>query len=255
MGQNFLKSKEALRDIVQAGQIQATDTILEIGPGKGVLTEKLLESAGKVIAIEKDGELIELLREKFKSELENKKLELISGDALEYEPEGKYKLIANIPYYITGLIIQKFLTASYQPELMVLLVQKEVAERITGSRKERLATHMKESILSISVKAYGTPKYGGTVKAKYFSPEPNVDSAILIIKNISKNFFADISEEKFFEVVKLGFAHKRKMLLGNLKQKFKEKNLEEIFNRLNIPLKIRAENLNLENWKELTRAL
>jgi len=249
LGQNFLKSKEALRDIITAGNVTADDTILEIGPGKGTLTEILLEHAGTVIALEKDAELIPLLQEKFASHVASEKLILKKQDVLEYEPTlEKYKLIANIPYYITGLIIQKFLTASHQPEKMVLLVQKEVAERI-------VARDGKESILSISVKAFGTPKYISTVKAKYFSPQPKVDSAIIAINNISKNFFADISEEKFFEIVKAGFAHKRKVLIGNLKEKAGGKDLKAIFSNIGIPEKARAEDIKLEDWKKLVQEL
>lgn len=254
LGQNFLKSKEALRLIQDAAQLSATDTILEIGPGKGALTEYLLAKESTVIAVEKDEELIELLKEKFASHITSGKLKLISADILEIDLDTfidknkEYKLAANIPYYITGAIIKKFLTETHQPSRMVLLVQKEVAERI-------VARDGKESILSLSVKAYGKPKYVKTVQAKYFSPEPNVDSAILLVSDITRNFFQNISEEKYFELVKTGFAHKRKMLVGNIKELFKDKNLEEIFTRLNISLKTRAEDLKLEDWKKLTQEL
>ncbi len=255
LGQNFLKSKEALRLIQDAAKLTGSDVVLEIGPGKGALTEVLLAQAGKVIAVEKDEELIPILQEKFKVEIEQKKLELISGDILEIDLDSllsqysyTYKLAANIPYYITGVLLRKFLTEMHQPSRMVLLVQKEVAERI-------VARDEKESILSLSVKAYGKPKYIKTVKAKYFSPEPNVDSAILLIENISKDFFTDISEEKFFTLIKEGFAHKRKMLMGNIKELFPNQNLLELFEKLNISPKARAEDVPLEKWKELTRVL
>jgi 16S rRNA (adenine1518-N6/adenine1519-N6)-dimethyltransferase len=249
LGQNFLKSQEALRDIITAGDIKADDVILEIGPGKGALTDLLLQHAGKVIAIEKDRELIALLSEQYKQEIEEKKLVLLEDDALEFDIffiKGNYKLIANIPYYITGALIQKFLTALHQPEHMVLLVQKEVAQRIVARDK-------KESILSMSVKAYGTPKYIGTVKAKYFSPAPKVDSAVILVEKISRDFFQDISEALFFEIMKKGFAHKRKMLIGNLKEyaQITNKSLEEIFDSLHINKKARAEDLTLEQWKQL----
>jgi 16S rRNA (adenine1518-N6/adenine1519-N6)-dimethyltransferase len=254
LGQNFLKSKEALRDIVAAGNISATDVILEIGPGKGVLTEQLLQKAGKVIAVEKDTELVALLTEKFKKEINTGTLELITADILTFDPTAfglkpsVYKIIANIPYYITGAIIEKFLTAEVQPERMVLLLQKEVAKRI-------VAHDEKESILSISVKAFGTPKYIGTVKAKYFSPAPKVDSAILLIENISHTFFNDLDEQHFFSVVKAGFAHKRKMLMGNLKKQFPDKDSEKIFSDKKISPTIRAEDISLTDWKEIAKAL
>jgi 16S rRNA (adenine1518-N6/adenine1519-N6)-dimethyltransferase len=124
LGQNFLRSKEALRAMIEAGDVSADDTILEVGPGKGVLTEELLKRAKKVIAVEKDDRLIELLQEKFKTEIENGKLELVRGDILDFDTttpprrlgtppfqggENSYKIIANIPYYITGTFLQKFL--------------------------------------------------------------------------------------------------------------------------------------------------
>jgi phospholipid N-methyltransferase len=143
LGQNFLKSKEALHKIMDAGDVVANDIVLEIGPGKGALTDMLLTSAGKVIAVEKDQSLVSLLKEKYVSQIEAGKLDIKEGDILEFDPtvlkfyEFPYKLIANIPYYITGAVIQKFLTAEYQPERMVLLVQKEVAQRIVAKRWQR----------------------------------------------------------------------------------------------------------------------
>ncbi len=216
LGQNFLKSELALRKIIEAGEIKPDDVILEIGPGKGALTEKLLEKAGLVIALEKDRELFEILKIKFEKEIAEKKLILLNDDILEFRVENyklkNYKIIANIPYNITGAILKKFLTEKNQPTLMVLMVQNEVAKRI-------VAKGGKESILSISVKAYGKPKLIMKVAARYFSPAPKVDSAIILINNISRETFTEnkINEEKFWEIVKTGFAHKRKKLTSNLK--------------------------------------
>ena len=190
-----------------------------------------------------------MLREKFSADISSGKLLLINADILDFDPSSykllptNYKLIANIPYYITGALFKKFLEESVQPERMVLLVQKEVAERVVARDK-------KESILSISVKAYGEPKYLGKVSASNFSPVPNVDSAILLIKNISKNFFDTISEKEFFELVKTGFAHKRKQLIGNLKSKWEKIDLS-ILASCDIPAKARAEDLTSEQWKKL----
>jgi 16S rRNA (adenine1518-N6/adenine1519-N6)-dimethyltransferase len=251
LGQNFLKSQKAISEIINAGHINPDDTILEIGPGKGVLTEKLLEKAGKVIAIEKDLELISFLNEKFANEISSKKLLILNEDILEFSDfsilTGTYKIIANIPYYITGAIIRKFLESKFQPERMVLLVQKEVAERIVARDK-------KESILSISVKAYGLPKYIEKVSARYFSPQPKVDSAILLIANISKKLFTEnnISELVFFELVKTGFAHKRKVLSSNLKPLLGGRT-PKLLNDCGIAEKARAEDVNLSQWVCLTR--
>ena len=259
LGQNFLKSEPALRKIVEAGEIKSDDVILEIGPGKGALTKKLLATSCQVIAVEKDTDLYDLLKNKFQEEILSSKFKLVNEDILEFDIKKyklsaeSYKLIANIPYNITGAILKKFLTEKNQPTLMVLMVQNEVAKRI-------VARDGKESILSISVKAYGEPKMIMKVPARYFSPAPKVDSAIIAIKNISrKNFTSpqpspwkgeggNINEEKFWEIVKTGFAHKRKRLGNNLKSLFSDKKdmLIHIENK-------RAEDLSLSDWIELSK--
>ncbi len=252
LGQNFLKSKKALSAMIEAGEITKNDTVLEIGPGQGALTEKILETGAKVIAVEKDNRLIEVLNEKFKKEVKNGQFALIYGDILELNLEkiglknGDFKLIANIPYYITGLIFRKFLSESIQPKKLVIMVQKEIADRI-------IARDAKESLLSLSVKVYGNVKKIMKVEKENFSPKPKVDSAILLVDNISKFFFNEINEEKFFEVIKTGFAHKRKVLVANLKEKFEQNDLLKIFQDLKIPIKARAEDLTLENWKGLVK--
>jgi 16S rRNA (adenine1518-N6/adenine1519-N6)-dimethyltransferase len=245
MGQNFLKSKQAIRDIVVAGEIAPGDVVLEIGPGKGVLTEALLNVGAKVIAVEKDDDLVALLSEKFEKEIKNGSLVLENEDILTFNKEqltkNKYKIIANIPYNITGAILEKFLTAEIQPERMVLMVQKEVAQRI-------VARDGKESILSLSVKAFGEPKYIAKVPAKYFSPAPKVDSAILGIFNINRNNFKTIDEEKkFFEIVKTGFAHKRKLLRGNLSKILTKEGLGTLAE------KSRAEDIPIKDWLMLAK--
>lgn len=250
LGQNFLKSSLALSQIIEAGAINKKDTVLEIGPGKGALTERLLIKAGHVIAIEKDETLFNFLKEKFAKEVKSKKLELVRDDILEYEVKIKdYKLIANIPYNITGAIFKKFLTQKNSPQKMVLLVQKEVAERI-------VTRDNKESILSLSVKAYGVPKYVSKVSRKYFSPSPKVDSAIIEISNISKNKFKNKKEEdRFFELVKTGFAHKRKVLIKNLEKIANKQVLEKTFVDLGIPKNHRAENLSVDKWLMLSKLI
>lgn len=250
LGQNFLKSKGAVREIVTAGRITSNDTILEIGPGKGILTKQLLQTGAKVIAVEKDDRLIEFLQEKFANFITQGKFQLVHSDILEFDPTSPdalglgYKLVANIPYYITGEVIRQFLTNTAQPKLMVLMVQKEVAQRICAKNE-------KESILSISVKAYGNPKYIDTVKAKFFSPIPKVDSAILLIDDISKSFFDNIDEKKFFDVIKAGFAHKRKFVINNLEAVSEKQKISATFNKLSIPLNTRAETVTLTQWKEI----
>lgn len=263
LGQNFLKSGSALHSIIVAGNITPDDIILEIGPGKGALTAKLLETSAKVIAIEKDHDLIPYLSEKFFEQIKSKQLILMEGDVLDLSVKdifkqglkthhsqlttNLYKLIANIPYYITGEIIRKFLEEDIQPSRMVLLVQKEVAMRIVAKDK-------KESILSMSVKAYGKPEYIKTVKRENFHPAPNVDSAIILIDNINKDLFGGVKlpqkgEKRFFEVMKLGFAHKRKKLGGNLKE-IKETLNQEKFEQIKDK---RAEDIELSDWIDLIK--
>lgn len=245
LGQNFLKSETALRKIIEAGEIKKEDVILEIGPGRGALTSKLLASSCQLIAVEKDKDLYELLKSKFEKEIASQQLKLVCDDILDFEIESyklksaSYKLIANIPYNITGAILKKFLTEKNQPESMVLMVQHEVATRI-------LARDGKESILSISVKVYGEPKMIAKVDKRYFRPTPKVNSAIISIKNISRKFFEDnnISEERFWEIVKAGFAHKRKKLSSNLKSLSKNGSLASVLELGNK----RAEDLSLQDW-------
>ena len=248
LGQNFLRDKRILKKIADFAQIEKGDTVVEVGPGEGTLTELLLERAAKVVAIEKDEHLAKLLEEKFIKKIGEKKLEVICADVLIYKLKTKnYKLVGNIPYYITGALFKKFLqdqplgSTQNKPKSMTFVVQKEVAERI-------IAKDNKESILSISIKAYGTPEYGGIIKAGSFYPKPKVDSAIIAVKNINKENFKNVSEIRFFEILKAGFAHKRKLLASNL-EKIKEKEkVKEIFSKCDVPEKARAESLSVNNW-------
>ncbi len=248
LGQNFLTSRKIVEEIIHTADLKIDDVVLEVGPGKGILTEVLLEkvSRGEVIAVEKDKRLAEYLRDKFKKQ---KNLEIIEGDVLKFNftryrlRVTGYKIVANIPYYITSRFLRSFLQSDFQPSKMVLMVQKEVAERIVAKNK-------KESILSISVKVYGQPKIIKKVPAEYFSPRPKVDSAILLIDNISKEFFKDIDEKYFFGLVRQGFSSKRKLLKNNLKL------LDtECLIKCGIPEKTRAEDLSPENWRCLCKML
>ena len=277
LGQNFLTNKKVVEDIIAVAELKQDDIVLEIGPGKGFLTEALLKKVsgpktdfsqegknvlgqGRVIAIEKDGDLVDFLREKFKKEIADKKLILVHGDILKFDPiiyklkTKNYKIVANIPYYITGRIFREFLTSDIQPSLMILMAQKEVAYRILGNidalNYKGQSGKGKESILSISVKSYGQPEVICDVSSEYFSPKPKVDSAVIKISRISKNFFIKnrINEDDFFTLVKLGFANKRKVVRNNLKLK----NTEPLL-KCGISEKARAENLTIENWVCLLR--
>jgi len=294
LGQNFLKSKGAIAKMVTVSGARKGDNVLEIGPGLGVLTEALLATGASVVSVEKDDRLIPILQEKFEKEIKSGQLRLIHDDILEFnvskvpfaisefmargtlDTPDTYKIVANIPYYITGQVIRKFLEAENQPDSMTLLLQKEVAERI-------VAKDGKESLLSLSVKIFGEPKYIQTVKRGSFEPAPNVDSAIIHIADISRKNFegadADVDgifEEKFFKLIHAGFAHKRKQLLPNLAALYSKEpqnfsatgkkylvhdfrgakiGLADAFEKLNIPAKVRAEDVPLQKWLELINNL
>lgn len=261
LGQHFLRSERALVAIVEAGKVVEKDVVLEIGPGQGALTEKLLATGCQVFAVEKDNSLYELLKNKFQKEISSGQLILIDDDILNFEPKSyklkakSYKLIANIPYNITGAVLKKFLETDRQPERMVLLVQKEVAERIVGNRGRLASTKVKESVLSISVKVYGTPRYVETVKAGSFAPMPKVDSAIIAIENISRDFFKDFSEKRFFEMVRAGFKSKRKKLSSNLSVIYEKNKVLEAFKKLNLDENLRAEDVGIDIWRNLSTQL
>lgn len=262
LGQHFLTSVSALQKIIEASNIAPDEIVLEVGPGRGVLTEKLLQTGARVIAVEKDDELIPVLEERFTSNIEAGQLQLIHGDILELSapeliPENKpFKIVANIPYYITGHFLRLFLSGNTQPTSMTLLVQKEVALRIIGKEKlsDRQNTQTKNSILSISVQAYGTPEYITTVPRGAFSPAPKIDSAIIHIKNISKENFAHIPEDFFFKIVSTGFAQKRKKLFGNLKKITSKEICEKAFSTCSISIDARAEELTINDWLCMARA-
>lgn len=251
LGQNFLKSESVLNKIISAGRLSQSDTILEVGPGTGNLTVKLIKNSKKVIAVEKDDRLIEFLKEKFQEEIKEGKFEIIHEDILEFDPkhiENKnYKIIANIPYYITGKLLRKFLESDHKPSLMVLMLQREVAKRI-------VARDNKESVLSLSVKAFGNPKYITTVKKELFKPKPKVDSAIILIDEIKEKISEGL-KENFFEILKAGFKSKRKKLSSNLKSIYNLEKIKEAFEKLGISENARAEDLPLDKWLSLFKEL
>jgi 16S rRNA (adenine1518-N6/adenine1519-N6)-dimethyltransferase len=239
LGQNFLSNPAIAETILAAGKVEKGDNILEVGPGMGFLTQALIEKEAIVTAVEKDDRLIPILKAKFPQ------ITLIHGDILEYSHSGNYKIIANIPYYITGEFLRRFLQETAQPSLMILMVQKEVALRIASDEKE--------SILSLSVKVFGTPKYIETIAAENFDPVPKVDSAILAIYDIKKP--TDVNLDIFFNLIHVGFAHKRKVLIKNLEEIAKKETLEKIWNELSLNPKIRAEDIHIQTWKKIAQTL
>ena len=245
-GQNFLKNPRVIEKIMAAAGLTGEETIVEVGPGFGILTEALLKKTGgagktgKVIAIEKDRALFEYLKEKFRA---SKNLELIYGDALKIPPPSvPYVWVANIPYSITSPLLDHFIRDAAQtnreapnlPQRAVLLVQKEVAEKICAS-----PPHM--NVLALHVQPFGKPRIVSTVSRHNFQPVPKVDSAIIEI-DFYKPTPAYATPE-FFEFIHLGFSHKRKMLRAVFPK--------ELLQKAGIDETRRPETLTIEEWKKL----
>ena len=248
LGQNFLINRPTLNKIISAANIDKKDVVLEIGPGLGVLTKELAANSKKVIAIEKDRTMIQILKETL-SELKN--VEVIQADALkdEYTLPKNYKLIANIPYYLTSPLIRKFLESENKPEEIILMIQKEVAQRICSKPGNM-------SLLSVSVQFYAEAKIISYVSKNCFWPSPNVDSAI--IKIIPKKEKLPVNSDLFFTIVKAGFSHPRKQLVNNLSVlkslngvKLTKYTISEWLSRNSINQNQRAETLSIENWINL----
>lgn len=258
LGQHFLNSPVVSQWMCDAAVIAPGDTVLEIGPGTGALTKELLKRGAKVIALEADHRAVSVLLETFASEVASGQLMLTHTDVRTLDPatiphlsDHNFKLVANIPYYLSGLLFRMFLESPLQPKQLVYLVQKEVAKRITAS----LSRGEKESLLSLAVKAYGTPVYVRTVSKGHFTPPPKVDSAIIAINDISRNSFTELDEKEFFRILHVGFGQKRKQLVGNLAGEFPRETVLHCLSTLGLPPMVRAEDVNIEAWLNLARML
>lgn len=251
LGQNFLMHRQTAERIVKAAELPEGASVVEVGPGTGMLTNELLSAGLTVLAIEADHTLIDGLEERFEAEVKQGRLQIVHADIRSFDMDAlpaPYHVVANIPYYITGEIIRQFLTAANQPRSMTLLVQKEVAERIARAKKE--------SLLSLSVKVYGVPAYAFTVPRGAFVPAPNVDSAVLRIADIARKSFASSDEERdFFILVRTGFAHKRKRLAKNLEERYEKEHIALAFSETALGENARAEDLSRESWVRLNRAM
>lgn len=249
LGQHWLRDRVVLSYIADCADLNKNDTVLEIGPGLGTLTSELLRQAGKVVAVEYDGELARKLPGQFPG----KNLEVINADILDFnlnDLPANYKVVANVPYYITSKIVQMLMTADNKPFITVLLVQKEVAQRLAAGPGQM-------SILAVSAQVFADVSLGDIVPASLFIPPPKVDSQIVILKTRPKSFFTEINEADFFKVVKAGFSAKRKKLRSSLSGglKISKSEAEDILNKAKINPDMRAEALNLDDWLKLTKII
>lgn len=250
LGQNFLVEDSILQKIRDLAGLDRSDAVLEIGPGLGSLTRFLAESAGKIVAVEIDSRLVPILEDQLAG---RDNVILVQGDILEVEIEdliaSPYKVVANVPYYITGAILRRLLVPIIKPSVMVLTVQREVADRLSASPG-------KMSVLSVSVQLHGSISEELVIRSGSFWPRPDVDSAVIRF-NLRKSKFIEHEEEVgFMRLVKAGFSSKRKQVHNNLRS------IESDRDRLRNSLALagidgtrRAQTLSIEEWVAIYQAL
>jgi len=261
LGQHFLINSGILKNIISAADLSPRDLVIEVGPGLGVLTRELIQNAGYVISVELDSAVIDLLQTNL-SQYDN--FSLIHSDILKIRPEEiierekdkfpasvdtqRYKVVANLPYYITQPIIRHFCEAAVKPETMVIMVQKEVARNIIAKPGDL-------SILAVSVQIYGNPRIMGYVPAGNFYPPPKVDSAILRIDLYPQPAVSVTSIDNFFRVVKAGFSSARKQIVNSLAQGLEVTKPEVIslLDKAGVSPQKRPEMLTLEEWAQLEK--
>jgi len=244
LGQNFLNNKGVIKEVIGAAGISSNDFVLEIGPGTGALTQELVCKAGKVMAIEKDRRLINLLKELL-AEFQN--IEIIEGDALRMDlPKNReYKAVGNLPFYLTAPLIRKCLEAENQPQLMAFIVQKEVAQRIC-------AKPPKMNLLAVSVQVYAQCKIISYISKNSFWPKPKVDAAIIKITPFRTLVGG---RDIFFKIAKAGFLHPRKQLINNLSTGLGagKQEIKAWLATNQISPTRRAETLSIEDWLKLSK--
>ncbi|MFC1920759.1 16S rRNA (adenine(1518)-N(6)/adenine(1519)-N(6))-dimethyltransferase RsmA [Chloroflexota bacterium] len=252
LGQHFLIDEEVQGTIIDSARLTPADTVIEVGPGLGVLTTELAERAGRVIAIELDDKLAEILKQTMSS---CNNVSIINEDVLKVNPatlmeeqSTGYKVVANLPYYITSPVLRHFLEADIQPQVMVVMVQKEVAGEIT-------AKPGKMSLLSIGVQLYGEPSIIEYVPARCFYPAPEVDSALLKVVPYTQPPVEIDDREGFFSLVRAGFSAARKQLANSLAQglSIPKTDALSLLETAGIESRRRAEALTIEEWAHLWR--
>ncbi len=246
LGQHWLKDRLMLEAIVNAAELKKDSVVLEIGPGLGTLTSELLRQAKQVIAVEFD----EALASKLSGQFPGKDLTVHHGDILSFDLETlpkNYSAVANVPYYITSKIVQALLTATNKPKIAVLLVQKEVAQRIA-------ATPGDMSMLALSAQVYAKTSLGVEVDRSYFTPPPEVDSQVIVLKTRQEPLIAINEQADFFRIARAGFGEKRKKLRSSLSGglHISKPEVDEILTAVGIPPEARAQELSIEQWHQLT---
>lgn len=248
-GQNFLIDESILDVMLDAAQVAETDSVLEIGPGLGVLTNKLVRRARRIVAVELDTRVAMFIRSEFEGKnnfelIESDILRVKNAELAEHLGTTRYKVVANIPYAITAPLIEKFLTYEPRPTMLVLMVQKEVAERVTARPGEM-------SVLAVSVQYYARAEIIARVPGSSFYPEPAVDSAVLRI--IPKHQHTSDEEKIFFRIVKIGFSSRRKQLHNNLSAglRISSEEAKGYLQALDLRIDARAQDLSVEDWKKL----
>lgn len=245
MGQHWLKDADALEAICQAADVVAGDVVLEVGPGTGNLTEVLLDKGARVIAVELDDSLVQRLPQRFVGQL----FELHHTSILEFDLNklpADYKLVANIPYYLTSNLLRVLSESSNPPSVVALLVQKEVAQRVVAGPGQM-------STLSVTTQFYWQVSLGREVGRKLFTPPPKVDSQILILTRRPSVLFKDIAPDQFFRLVKAGFANRRKILLNSIAATLNrdKTEVEEQILAAGLNPRSRAQDLSMNDWKKL----
>ena len=247
LGQHWLKDPEILADIAEAAELTGDDVVLEIGPGLGTLTSRLLARANSVIAVEFDADLARKLPGQFPG----KNLEVFNEDILQFDlnqlPKN-YKVVANVPYYITSKIVEKLMTAENKPSIAVLLVQKEVAERIAADPGNM-------SVLSVSVQIFAEAELDIEVPRQFFTPPPKVDSQVVVLRTCNSPLITSEDQRDFFRIVKAGFSAKRKKLRSSLSGGLgiNKSVAEELLKNAGISPDARAEDLAIEEWRRLLK--
>ncbi len=245
LGQHFLTDKSVLAKMVETADLSAKDVVVEVGPGLGIMTKELAKRAKKVYAVEIDPKIAEILSTTC---IKHPNVKIMRSDIRDFNPKGigRYKVVANLPYYITSHVLKKFLEEKHKPETITVLIQREVAERIC-TKPGRM------SILAVAIQFYGMPEIKELVSPMAFFPSPKVYSAILKIKVFKEPIFENVNTKVFFRLVRTGFGEKRKMLSNSMSGGLgiEKEDAEKLLRGAGVEPMLRAERLSLDDWRRI----